>query len=91
MKFFISLIALIGIVASGFWLYKLIGQQIAFKKELADVGRQVTPLTKENSRLLAEIDYFQEPANLEKELRARSHYTGPGEGLIIIIPPQVSE
>ena len=37
-------------------------------------------------RLKADFTYYLNPANLEKELRARFNFRQPGEHLIIIIP-----
>ncbi len=38
------------------------------------------------SNLQSDFEYYSNPANLEKELRARFNYKSPGEKLIILIP-----
>ena len=40
--------------------------------------------------LTADYNFYLNPANLEKELRARFNYRLPGEKLIIIVPPRTS-
>ncbi len=42
------------------------------------------------SRLQSDFTYYLNPANLEKELRARFNYRQPGENLIIIVPKMSS-
>lgn len=70
----------------GFNLYRLYNQKIALEKDLNKVSEQFQPLSGENKELAAEIDYFQNPDNLEKELRSRFNYAAPGETMVIIIP-----
>lgn len=36
--------------------------------------------------LQADIGYYADPANLEKELRAHFNYRSPGEHMIVIVP-----
>jgi len=45
----------------------------------------------DNSKISEKIDYFSEPRNLEKELRARFNYRLPFEKLIIVIPDENGE
>lgn len=40
----------------------------------------------DSERLRADLNYFLDPRNLEKELRARFNYRKPDEKLIIIVP-----
>ncbi|MBI4086189.1 MAG: hypothetical protein HY433_03050 [Candidatus Liptonbacteria bacterium] len=49
--------------------------KIGLDKAKADYGR-----------LEEDFKYYLNPANLEKELRARFNYRQPGENLIIIVP-----
>ena len=86
MKIAIYLVLLVSIAAVGFNLYRLYNQKIALEKDLNKVSEQLQPLDGENRELTAEIDYFQNPDNLEKELRSRFNYAAPGETMVIIIP-----
>lgn len=86
MRLIVSFIILIGIVIAGFQLYQLYSQKIVLQKDFEKIDKQLNSLTKENKELTAEVDYFNDPDNLEKELRARFNYTEPGEKLIIVVP-----
>lgn len=44
----------------------------------------------DQAELKTEYEFYLNPANLEKELRARFNYRSPGERLIIVVPPQTS-
>jgi len=72
----------------GFQLYRLYAQQLKMRKDLSEVTVQVEKLTKENETLQADIVYFSDPKNLEKELRSKFNYVKPGEKLIILIPKE---
>ena len=45
-------------------------------------------LKNENAGLQADLIYFSESENLEKELRSRLNYKKSGEKLIIVVPPK---
>ena len=66
-------------------LYFLNGR---LKAEFSLLSEKVENLKKENSLLQADLEYFKEPANLEKELRNRFNYKSPGEKMIIVVPPK---
>lgn len=66
-------------------LYFLNGR---LKVEFSLLSEKVENLKKENSLLQADLEYFKEPANLEKELRNRFNYKSPGEKMIIVVPPK---
>lgn len=40
-------------------------------------------LIEDSENLKADLEYFSDPANIEKELRSRFNYKNPGEKLII--------
>ena len=42
----------------------------------------------DRARLQRELDYYKNPENLEKELRARFNYKSPGEQTIILVPSE---
>ena len=71
-----------------FQLYRLYAQQLKMRKDSSGVIAQVEKLAKENENLQADIVYFSDPKNLEKELRSKFNYVKPGEKLIILIPKE---
>ena len=70
----------------GVQLYHLYNQKIVLQKDLQKTNEQAQFLNKENKKFTAEINYFQDADNLEKELRSRFNYVTPGEKMIIIAP-----
>lgn len=56
--------------------------------ESAIVGEELELVVGENEDLHGKIEYFSNPRNLEKELRARFNYRLPYEKLIIVIPEE---
>lgn len=47
-------------------------------------------LKEEGASLEKELDYYANPLNIEKELRARFNYKLPGERTIILVPSSTS-
>lgn len=87
-KLLLTLILLAAILVMAGWLYQIYQQKSDLAKQLEAVSRQLTPLAKENKKLIEEINYLKNEDNLEKELRARFNYVQSGEKLIIIVPKQ---
>jgi cell division protein FtsB len=83
---YIILLALAGVL--GFQVYKLDANKDALTDQFNKIKAQADSLAAENSRLEQSIDYFSDPHNLEKELRARFNYRLPWENLIIVVPKQ---
>ena len=88
MKLVTAAVLVIIFAILGFQLYRLYAQQLKMRKDLSEVTVQVEKLTKENETLQADIVYFSDPKNLEKELRSKFNYVKPGEKLIILIPKE---
>ena len=82
----IYLVFILFFVAIAFKIYSLDVVRRDLKREMATVVQEVELVEDDNSRLNEQIDYFSEPRNLEKELRARFNYILPFEKLIIVIP-----
>lgn len=55
-------------------------------KKYNEVKSSYTSSTAESSALQSNYEYYQNPANLEKELRARFNFKKQGENMIIIVP-----
>ena len=56
------------------------------REAAAELQAQVGRFMEENKALDRDIDYYKNPNNLEKELKARFNYKRPGEELLIVVP-----
>lgn len=54
--------------------------------EMASLKNRLETLGLQNDRLLADIEYYADPRNLEKELRRKFNYREPDEKLLIVVP-----
>ncbi len=61
-------------------------QEWQLGSQLADVQANLAKAQTQEASLQNEAQYLSNPANLEKELRARFNYKKPGEQMIIIVP-----
>ncbi len=68
--------------------YQLYLQYRGLKNEYSAVNLKWDSLNSENAGLQADLIYFSESENLEKELRSRLNYKKSGEKLIIVVPPK---
>lgn len=75
----------------GYELYQLNLESVEAQKEFDGLNSEKELLIKDSDKLNDEIEYFKDPRNLEKELRARFNVRLPGEKLIIIVPPRQGE
>ncbi len=87
-KFITYLVFAAVVVVLGYELYGLNSEALEAKNKLTDLDSAKEEILKDNEKLKQDIDYFSEPHNLEKELRARFNIRLPGEKLIIIVPPR---
>ncbi|MDP1689109.1 MAG: septum formation initiator family protein [bacterium] len=56
--------------------------------EHATLQNQLQTIKKENENIAEDLNYFQNPENLEKEVRAQLNYKKQGEKVIIVVPKQ---
>lgn len=68
--------------------YQLFTYHGALEAIFAKLNQKFNSFKEENLKLQADLEYFQEPENLAKELRSRFNYKKPGEKLIIVVPPK---
>ena len=87
-KKIIYLAFIIVFVAIAYQIYTVDSGRRELKREMATLVDEVELIEEDNSNLNEKIDYFSEPRNLEKELRARFNYRLPFEKLIIVIPEE---
>ena len=69
-----------------FNIYNTDTERRKLKAEILSVTDEVEVINEDNDKLNSQIEYFSDPRNLEKELRARFNYRLPNEKLIIIVP-----
>jgi hypothetical protein len=71
-------------------LWYFYGESGAAEVELNKLKAELDQARRDREALTADYEFYLNPKNLEKELRARFNYRLPGEKLIIIVPPQAS-
>ena len=69
-------------------VYNLAKEKTGLKEKLSAVMTEAENLETENVALLGDIEYFGNPKNLAKELKAKFNYKNPGEKLIIVVPEE---
>lgn len=84
----VILVAVIWVL--GAQIHSFLGRQRELNGEFAEVGSKLKKAKIDSEKFQANFDYYSNPANLEKELRARFNYKQPGEKLIIIVPRATS-
>ncbi len=58
--------------------------------EAESLRNNLNQVQEENKNLNSELQYFQNPDNLVKELESQTNYKKPGEKVIIIVPGTTS-
>jgi len=82
-------VALVLILIVMIWLfYQLYIEYRGLDKESAEITGRWEGLKNENSNLLADLEYFSEDENLEKEIRTKFNYKKAGEKQIIVVSPK---
>ena len=72
----------------GYQVYKISLEAVDANSKLAELKSENDAVELDNNNLKSQIEYFADPRNLEKELRARFNVKLPGEKLIIVVPKQ---
>ena len=78
------------LILIGVQVYSFVAQEWSLGSELADVQQNLSKSQAQEASLQEETQYLSNPANLEKELRARFNYKKPGETMVIIVPDATS-
>lgn len=86
MRLFIIIILALILIGVSTQIYFILKERNQLKADLDNLNNRVQALSKENSELNSEIEYFSVPENLEKELKARRNYRKPDEKMMIIVP-----
>jgi len=91
MKRVIYIVFIVIFIAIALKVYEGDSERRELKREMAVLSEEIELVEGDNSKISEKIDYFSEPRNLEKELRARFNYRLPFEKLIIVIPDENGE
>lgn len=84
---FLGALFLLGVlVFLGWGIYQLSVQRFALEKRAGELKAQVDALKDSAEKTRAEIDYFSNQENLEKEAKSQFNFRKPDEKLIIIVP-----
>ena len=75
----------------GFELYGLNVEANEAQNKFRELNSEKELILKDNEKLRSDINYFSNPHNLEKELRARFNVRLPDEKLIIVVPEEKVE
>ncbi|HEY4498317.1 MAG TPA: septum formation initiator family protein [Candidatus Paceibacterota bacterium] len=67
-------------------LYRTDKERRELKREAAEASEEMATVDVDNESLAEKIEYYSDPRNLEKELRARFNFRLPNERLIIVVP-----
>ena len=70
----------------GMQIYSFSGRERQARNDFLELQARLDKAKADNGKFQAELNYYLNPANLEKELRARFNYKSPDEKLIIIVP-----
>ncbi len=70
----------------GTQIYAFLGKEKALQKDFSDLKARLDAAKLDEAKLQADLNYYLNPANLEKELRARFNYKAPDEKLLILVP-----
>ena len=75
------------VVLLSFEIYSFWARERKLSSELEEVRARFLKSEQSRDQLKAQLDYYRNPLNLEKELRRRFNYRGPDEKLLIVVPP----
>jgi len=86
MRTVISIFLVFILVAAGYQLYRLYGQERHLSGDLDKTRQEVVKLIEENKSLQADLEYFSHLENLAKDFKSKFDYKRPGEKMFIIVP-----
>ncbi len=90
MKLIAIIILSVILVLLGMQIYSFSGRYGRVRQDFLELQAKLDKAKTNNNKFQAELNYYLNPVNLEKELRARFNYKSPDEKLIIIIPKNQS-
>jgi cell division protein FtsB len=78
------LFALVGLM--GVRLVSFIHTERALAEQMASQETALRDIQKDKAKLEHDLQFLDDPANVEKEIRARFPYRAPDETLMVIVP-----
>lgn len=81
---------LVVLVILGIQIFNLSKSNVTARVKYEEGRQELMRVRNDSEKLKADLNYFINPSNLEKELRARFNYRSPDENLIIIVPASSS-
>ncbi|MBU6500264.1 MAG: hypothetical protein KGJ89_00300 [Patescibacteria group bacterium] len=86
MKLFAIIILSAIIIFLSVQIYRFSGLTVSAQNDFSVMKAKLDQAKLDAADFQSELDYYTNPVNLEKELRARFNYKSPGENMIIIVP-----
>ena len=71
-------------------IWTMSGKTRIVETGLTKVAKELEKARSDSHQLHMDFNFYSNPINLEKELRARFNYSLPGEKLIILVPPKTT-
>ncbi len=84
MKLGVILASIVIAIFLGIQLFNFYQSNSQLSAKLKTASAEAVTLQSDNAKLKADLEYFAEPENLAKELKAKFDYKKPGEKLIKI-------
>ena len=88
MRFFVSLFLGVIVVFLAVQAFRLYEQGRDYAAEMVTLKEEQGALDEENVALKKDLEYYEDDANLAKELRSRFNYKAPDEELLIVVPEE---
>ena len=84
------MLSIVGVVLLLVWaeMISLFRESGTLTQQHSSLSTRLSSLQQENEQIERDIQYYQNPANLEKVLREKFNYKEPGEHMIIVVPAQ---
>lgn len=90
MKALLAVVLCVVLVLLGMRIFSFIKEQRQLSATLLDTQARLQKAKTDEANLSAQLQYLQNPENLQKELRAQFNYKKPGETMLIIVPQPTS-
>ena len=86
MKLFSVIILSVLLLVLATQIYVFIGRERNAEQDFLNFQKKLDQARADQVEFQSELDYYLNPVNLEKELRARFNYRSPDEKLLILVP-----
>jgi len=90
MRIFVIVLLLAAILGVGTQVRVFVSRKAEVVSQFETLQEKLRNVSGDQLKLKAELDYYLNPINFEKELRQRFNLRSPGERLIIIVPKTTS-